>query len=119
MSIKTIMKWEGNTFQSSTGLTEEFARFARDFKKYLREVCSTDYDIVNFSRGHFYLSGFVKRRFNGKLAYFSISDVRHFPDSWIDNTLVRTAEHEKDYTGGSNNSCKIDELEDVFERLTH
>ena len=61
----------------------------------------------NYVSGHFYCSGFLKNVHTGKFAYFSISDVRHFSDSWVDNILLRTASHEKDYTGGRNQSTTI------------
>ena len=44
---------------------------------------------IKFNQGHY------------KIIYFSISDVRHFPDD--NSVLIRTAKHTKDWTGGSNN----------------
>ena len=102
VSQKGIEKWLGNEFESSSGLTPEFASFAREYKNELRKRLKDEFEIVSFNRGHFYFSGFVKNIATGKLAYFSTSDVRYFPESWYKNILVRTAQHDKDYTGGSN-----------------
>lgn len=116
--IDGLKKWEGFTFQSSTGLTDEFSSFGRDFKKYIKNICSDKYELIEFSRGHFEVSGFIKNKETGKLVYFSISDVRFFKDSWVDNILIRTAKNEKDYTGGSNCQGTIDNLGEYIERLT-
>ena len=54
---------------------------------------------IKFNQGHYYFSGFAEK--NYKIIYFSISDVRHFPND--NSVLIRTAKHTKDWTGGSNN----------------
>ena len=112
-----IEKWLGNIFESSSGLTPEFSSFSRDFKKHLKSIAGIDYELY-FSRGHFYMSGFFRNKRNDKFAYFSSSDVRYSPDNWFNNILVREAKGEKDYTGGSNNFCKLPELRENIERLT-
>lgn len=87
-----------NGFESSSGLTPEFAEFFRTFKKEftdeLKSIGATD---IVFSRGHFYVSGFFTVR--GQAWYFSMSDVRYFNDKRI---MYRTAKNYKDYTGGQN-----------------
>ncbi len=110
-------KWIDFEFESSSGLTEEFAEFASDFKKYLKEKV-WGFELVAFNRGHFYLSGFFKNETTGKFAYFSTGDVRYSKNAWYSNILVRTAEHEKDYTGGSNNSVKLEGLQEKVAELT-
>lgn len=57
---------------------------------------------IEFSIGYYYLSGFFT--VEDQYYYFSISDVRHFNDGEI---LVRTAKHNKDFTGGSNRFFKM------------
>lgn len=99
---KFINKWFGYKFQSSTTKTPEFKTFAREFKKAMQEQVKECFDIVNYSVGHFYVSGFLKHKETGEFWYFSISDVRGFGNEWLQDVLYRTAEHEKDYTGGSN-----------------
>ena len=106
--FKKLLDWKGNDFESSSGRTPEFTAFARMFRFHIQTQARDNYlEVVNFSTGHFYCSGFLKNIHTGKFAYFSISDVRHFNDSWVDNILLRTASHEKDYTGGRNLSTSI------------
>ena len=113
-----IEKWLGFHFQSSSGLTGEFAGFYRDIKKHLTQVLRDDFEIVSFSRGHFEFSGFVKNKESGKLIYFSASDVRFWPDEWHEHLLIRTAQHDKDYTGGTNCYTTIPEIKDSLLDLT-
>lgn len=113
-----IKKWLDYPFESSSGLTKEFSLFSKDFKKYLKEKIKDSFDLVNWSRGHFGISGFLKNKKNNKLVYFSCSDVRHFPNSWYENLLIRTAKNEKDYTGGSNDYCKFPNIKEKAIELT-
>ena len=97
-----IEKWRGNCFESSSGLTKEFSDFARDYRRELKKAIGDSYIIAAWSRGHFAVSAFVRNIKTGKTAYISTSDVRGGRDGWYNNILIRTAKHEKDYTGGSN-----------------
>ena len=110
-----MKKWVGNYFQSSTCSTPEFNSFSRAFKKYIKENLPKNAELVNFSKGHFYCSGFVKKE--DKYVYFSISDVRYFPDQWYNQVLVRTAKNEKDYSGGFNGYTKLDNFKKSVETL--
>ena len=112
-NAKGIEQWNGYNFESSSGLTEEFAAFAKDFKKYIQTHLPENAELVNFNRGHFYCSGFIKR--DEKFVYFSISDVRG-NESWK-NFLVRTAKHDKDYTGGSNDWTSLENFTSKVEKL--
>jgi hypothetical protein len=89
-------------------LTPEFAEFSRQIKKELRKT--KGYEVVAYSRGHFYFSVFLKNTTNGKFVYLSCSDVRYFINEWHNNLLIRTAQHEKDYTGGRNNFTTFDRI---------
>lgn len=60
---------------------------------------------IVFSKGHYYSSCFVWFPFplpEGKWVYMMTSDYRSDDESF----LVRTAKHEKDYTGGVNNNYR-------------
>lgn len=115
---KGIESWIGFSFESSTGLTKEFSAFARDFKKYLKASLSENLELAEFSKGHFEVYGFIQNKVTGRFAYFSVSDVRYWSDSWYNNILVRTAKDTKDYSGGSNGSYKFPEIGKVLEKLT-
>jgi hypothetical protein len=94
-NLEDFKAWEF----SSGGITgEDFIVFARKFKSYIKS--QLDASLLNYSRGHYILSGFIRK--HDKFVYFSISDVRHFPSKWVDDILIRTAQSEEDYTGGAN-----------------
>lgn len=101
--MKETLKLKHKGFQTSSGKTQEFITFTkafrREFRKELKSIGATD---IQFSIGHFYISGFFT--VEGKAWYFSISDVRFFPE---DKLLYRTAESYKDYTGGRNQYATI------------
>ena len=73
-------------------------------KKSLKEA---GFNHIKVSNGFYYFSGFAVK--NDKVIYFSISDVRSFPDNKI---LLRTAKDFNDFTGGSNNYANHDK-EDI------
>lgn len=105
--MKRFIKSIKNTdFGSGTRTTPEFDRFFRqtrnDFKKSLSDIATG----IELHKGHFYFSGFLTRISDGQVIYFSISDVRYFPNTGL---LIRTAKDYRDYTGGSNHNVVIDE----------
>lgn len=91
--------------------SEEFNEFFEDFKKsftyQLKRVGATN---IQFSKGHFELSGFFTA--NEQAHYFSLSDVRHdfHQTNWRGQIqlLMRTAKDYKDYTGGANTYVTIE-----------
>lgn len=121
--LKTT-KWLNNRFESSSQKTAEFTQFARDFKSDIKNLIGDNanvcghYKLVDFSVGHFYVSGFIQNQNSGKLAYFSIDDVRFSPDNWSESVLIRTAQHIKDYTGGMNHYTQLLDIAEQLECLT-
>lgn len=118
-----VKKYQGKVLEDhGSVLSPEFIRFAADVKSTIRAICKENgADLVKWSTGHYDVSGFVLK--NGKYVYFSYSEPRHLPidlnrhDAW-DGILIRTAAHEKDYTGGQNNFCNIHSFGTVLNRLT-
>jgi len=102
-----IESWLGYTFESSSMRTPEYSQFERQIKNYIKKLLDKNLELIAWSKQHFEFSGFIKNKLTDKLVYFSCSDVRFFPDAWYNNLLIRTAENEKDYTGGSNDYCKL------------
>lgn len=115
-STGDLKSWLGYHFESSSGLTEPFALFAKAYRRHLKAL--DGYTMVSFSRGHFGVSAFLLNTHTNKMVYVSTSDVRYSPDAWYNNILIRTAQHEKDYTGGANNWCNLPELKAYADRLT-
>jgi len=98
-------------FESSSGLTREFAEFFNTFKKeFTKELQIAGATNIVFNRGHFFISGFCT--INGQVWYFSLSDVRgmnyHLNQSCMGKLLYRTAKDYKDYTGGQNRFATIE-----------
>jgi len=93
------------TFESSSSRTPQYLDFHRTFK---REVKNLLKPYINrfevFKPNHFDAGGFFELK-NGKIFYFSLSDLR-----WDKTFLIRTAKDFKDYTGGSNQYLDIDDL---------
>jgi len=99
----TLLK---NGFESSSGTTPEFLTFFRTFKsEFTKELKSIGATEIQIGKGHFYISGFFT--INGQAYYISLSDVRD-AEYHIPNLLYRTAQHYKDYTGGSNQYVNIE-----------
>lgn len=106
--------WE---VQDDGGVTsKEFDQFSRDFKSALKEICGRDWEVTKYSKGHYFVSTFLRNRSNPeKFLYLNISDIRHFPN-WHTSILYRTAENEKDYRGGTNQYSSLENLKDALER---
>ena len=111
---KDISKWVGYNFQSSSVLTEEFALFSKHIRAELKKI--NGYELVSYNRGHFYFSAFLKNKQNSKLVYISSDDVRG-SSGWYSGLLIRTAQHDKDYTGGRNNFCQFNKIKEQADYL--
>ena len=111
-------KYINYNFESSCYKTEEFIQFSRDFKSDLKKIIGDAYTLVNFSVGHFYLSGFIENKATKKLAYFSTSDVRGCNNEWHNSLLIRTAEHIKDFSGGRNKFTSLEKIAESLDDLT-
>jgi len=103
---KKLEDFRGWEFSSGGVTGGDFKHFARLFKKYVNSHLPSGAKLQKASSGHYILSGFIERE--GAFVYFSISDVRHFPGSWYENILVRTATSDHDYTGGGNNYTTLE-----------
>jgi len=111
----SIEKWVNYKFQSSSVTTKEFKAFVRDFRKFIKANLPINSELISLDKGHFYLSGFIKR--DNKFVYFSCSDVRGSNNEWYNSLLIRTAKHEKDFTGGSNNFIKLNNFKEKADKL--
>lgn len=84
----------------------------REMKKLAAKIGA---DVI-FEKGFFEWSCFFKK--DGKCIYVHVGDVRYsICGHWYDNVLYRTAKDEKDYHGGTNNSCSYDKLESCLLEL--
>lgn len=91
-------------------VSDDYKSFQTKYRNFLKKLCKENgYELVKFNPNHYNFSCFVKG--NDKFVYISISDVRYFKKEWFNNILIRSAKHEKDYTGGSNQYTSLPCLE--------
>lgn len=114
MTMKNLYGlYKGMRFISTCGRSSQYVEFGKDLKRALQNDLGAEYN-VETSIGHFAVSGFVSR--DNKYVYFSVEDLRD-NDNGFEDCLYRTAENEKDYRGGHNNFCSLDELADKIKKL--
>jgi hypothetical protein len=88
-------------FESSSTKTQQFKDFVSELKKeFKKEIIGIGGKDIEFHVGHFEVSGFFE--YNNQLFYFSFPDVRGSYFSCDVTMMYRTAQHRKDWTGGSN-----------------
>jgi len=93
-------------FESSTVRTKQYLTWHRTFKREFTKVLKEFATGIDISKpNHFDMSGFFKVK--DQIWYFSIENLR-----WGTTFLIRTAEHYKDYSGGTNQFIP---LNDTFE----
>lgn len=115
-AYKLYKDYVGVEFESSSTKTKQFTSFATKLKNAIKEQLEINgnWELVQWEKGHFYCFGFIKNKEDGRLYYINTSDVRSSKNEWFEHLLYRTAEHEKDYTGGMNQYCRLDRLNEVL-----
>lgn len=115
--MKKLFQLTNQYFESSCSRTPQYLAWHRTFKRefgnFLGEMGCAD---IRFSKpNHFDGSGFFSAP-NGKIFYFSVSDLRWFKDKM----LIRTAQNYSDFTGGPNQYATLSNEEDFrnqFKRI--
>lgn len=101
-------------FALSASNSPDFIAFCRtyksEFRKVLNQLGCTGLECRN---GHFYISGYFNSA-DGRLWYFSLDDVRCIGRLQL---LVRTAQHRKDYKGGTNRYADLKTLTEDLGRI--
>lgn len=122
-----IKKWHGRTLQDDGAwVSKEFKSFQTAFGNAMKKIAaSLNAELVNYSKGHYDMSGFIKR--GDKFVYFSYdngignggrSHVNlKFCNGWHSPLLIRTAKNEKDYSGGHNNFESFESCETLIDKL--
>lgn len=100
-----------------TTMSKEAKSFVTAFRNMLKRELPLSAEIINFKAGHYDCSGFIKC--NDKYVYVSYNIPRY--NAIIDfnkrDVLYRTANHEKDYTGGANHYTSILDLPNAITTL--
>lgn len=116
-TLQELKRYVGYEFSTGVYTGKDYLSFQAKYINYLKTVCkSNNWELVNILRNHYCFSCFIRSKQN-KLIYLSISDVRYFTNYWYNRILIRTAKHEKDYTGGINNYTSLNDLEHSIGRL--
>lgn len=116
-TINELKKYLNYEFSSCASTGKDYLSFQTKYVNYLRGLCKTNrWELVNVGRSHYCFTAFIKNSKN-KYVYLSVSDVRYFNNEWYKHILVRTASHEKDYTGGRNNYTALPNLPAALTKL--
>ena len=103
--LQELEKYLDYEFSSGCYTGEDYKAFERKYITYLKSLCKEHgWEFVWAHKNHYNFTACFS--FNGKYAYFGISDVRYWKNEWYNHILYRSMEHEKDYHGGNN--CYID-----------
>ena len=113
-------QWQSSVLaDAGTYVSKEYRRFqtslVREISKYATTVGAK---VVSSSKGYYVTSCFVER--NGKFVYLNHSaDVRMDDGIKIelDSFMIRTARYAKDYTGGINQYCDMQQLQSMIDKL--
>lgn len=99
-------KWLNHTFSSSTSPLPDYIQFQKEMRKDLRKQAEQNNMVLHsFNKNHYEFTAVLKDKETDNFMYVSISDVRFWKNEWYNHVLIRTMEHEKDWTGGSNHYC--------------
>ena len=104
-------KWLNHTFSSGTYPMPDYVEFQRKMRFDLKRIAkNNNLELHSFNKNHYEFSAVLKDIHEDKFIYVSISDVRYWKNEWYNHVLIRTMEHDKDWTGGSNHYCKWEEI---------
>ena len=121
MTQKFYTKWQAATLaDAGCSVSREYRRFQTALIHELtRYATASGAKVVSSLKGHYDTSCFIER--NGRFVYISHSSTFSRTGRGVkielDSFLIRTASHAKDYTGGSNRYCRLEELSVMIDRL--
>ena len=118
MKVESFLKkWQDVVFEDMGGQTSpQYKKFETGFRSVLKDL-SPNLELHSFSKNHYECSAVMKDVRTGKFKYVSISDVRYWPNEWMNKILIRTMKHDKDWTGGMNMYSSLSSLAKNLERL--
>lgn len=103
---KTLQPFVGHQFSSGSYIGKDFVSFNTKYKNTIKKLLPNGYELHSWNRGHYYCSAVIKDT-EGRFIYMSIGDVRHWSNEWVDQILIRTMKHSKDWTGGTNHRTDL------------
>lgn len=117
-NLTTLKPYLKNGIEDYGSITSpSYKSFERKYKNYLKQIAQeVGGELVKFNPNHYEFSCFIKR--NDKYVYISISDVRYFKNEWFNHVLIRTAQSERDYSGGCNRYTSLDKIDQMIIALS-
>lgn len=108
---KNMGKWLDYSFDPVENRTgKDFNNFSRNLKTEMKaQLKGYNCEIIQYSKGYFYINGFIRSNLTGEIVYFSIPDLR-YEKMWYEHILIRKAKDIKDFRGGINHWTKLDQF---------
>lgn len=113
---KSLQPFVDYRFSSGGVIGDDFKSFNTKFKNAVKKLLPEGYEIHDWHRNHYECSAVLKNS-HGNYAYLSVSDVRFWNNEWFTNILIRTMDHEKDWTGGRNQRTCLFTLGEDIQKL--
>ena len=117
--MKTFKKkWNYVSIEDAGCVVSKQAKcFYTAFKNMLkRELTNKGYNLVNFTLGHYYVSGFLEKNGEFIYVYYDIprygEKIKFSEHSYSTGVLYRRAKDAKDFRGEQNHFCSLEELPD-------
>ena len=119
-----INKYHGKNLEDwGPVMSEQFKKFQTSFFNTMRKIAkSMDAELVNPIRGHYYISGFIKKV--DKYVYFNYSNFTNRAVAnlkgdigWNSPMLVRLADSDHDYTGHENHHTTFEKCDSIIFKL--
>ncbi len=123
MAKDFIKQWDGRRLEDwGSVVSKEFNQFQNAFKREVERLAQEGgAKLVSYSKGHYDMSGFIEK--DGIYVYFSYGALDRTKvqltsaSDFISPLLMRTAKHEKDFSGGSNNHILFTQFLPTMQRL--
>ena len=114
--LQDLQKYLDYEFSTGCYTGEDYRSFERKYINYLKTLCKENgWELARASKNHYNFTACFS--FEGKYAYFSISDVRFWQNEWYYHILYRSMAHEKDYRGGTNRYTELPNLGSAINSL--
>lgn len=120
---KLYQKYQGREIEDAGScVSDDFYRLANQIKRAFTNAAKENgIELVKFAKGHYYIFGFFKK--DEKYVYFSwnaprwSSRINFNATDAMSGFMLRTAKHDKDYTGGFNNFTNLFGFMDTLNKL--
>lgn len=99
-------KWLLHEFSTGPAPGRDYIEFQRQMRLDLKKQAEANgLELHSFNKNHYCFTAVLKDKESDRFIYVSLNDVRGLKDRLYNCILIRMMEHEKDWTGGSNNWC--------------